>query len=216
MNDYKEILANNIVISPMRFAHAEQLETLQRIVFPNLAEEELLHANQYAAHVKLFPEGQFVALDGDKVIGATSSIRYHFDINKNEHHSFFEIMGGGWFTTHEPGGEWLYGMDVSVHPNYRGQGIARALYRARQHTSRKLGLKGQMTVGMLNGYSNVKEKVTIEEYFEMVKSRQVFDPTVSVQEKIGFSIISLMKDYLNDETCGNAGAVIVLDANVNI
>jgi len=216
MNDYKEIISNNIVIARMRFAHAEQLEALQRIVFPSLAEEELLHANQYQAHVQLFPEGQFVALDGDKVIGATSSIRYHFDIDKNEHHSFFEIMGGGWFTTHEPNGEWLYGMDVSVHPNYRGQGIARALYRARQYTCRQLGLKGQMTVGMLNGYGSVKDKVTIEEYFDRVKSHQVFDPTVSVQEKIGFNIISLMKDYLNDETCGNAGAVIVLDANINI
>jgi len=216
MNDYKEILSSGIIISPMREAHAEQLEALQRIVFPSLAEEELLHTNQYQAHVKLFPEGQFVALDGDNVIGATSSIRYHFDITKNEHHSFFEIMGGGWFTTHEPNGEWLYGMDVSVHPNYRGQGIARALYRARQYTCRQLGLKGQMTVGLLNGYFNVKDSVSIEEYFNMVKEHKVFEPTVSVQEKIGFKIISLMKDYLNDETCGNAGAVIVLDADINI
>lgn len=216
MNNYKEILTNNIVIVPMREAHAEQLEALQRIVFPSLAEEELLHADQYRAHIQLFPEGQFVALDGEAVIGATSSIRYHFDINKNEHHSFFEIMGGGWFTTHEPAGEWLYGMDVSVHPRFRGLGIARALYRARQYTCRQLGLKGQMTVGMLNGYCNVKDKVTIEDYFDMVKTHKVFDPTVSVQEKIGFSIVSLMKDYLNDETCGNAGAVIVLDAGIDI
>lgn len=216
MNDYKEVLSNNIVIAPMREAHAQQLEALQRIVFPSLAEEELLHANQFEAHVKLFPGGQFVALDGETVIGATSSIRYHFDIDKNERHSFFEIMGGGWFTTHEPNGQWLYGMDVSVHPGYRGKGIARALYRARQYTCRQLGLKGQMTVGMLNGYCNVKDTVTIEEYFDMVKTHKVFDPTVSVQEKIGFTIVSLMKDYLNDETCGNAGAVIVLDAGIDI
>lgn len=213
MLDYKEILNNNIVIASMQSAHADQLEALQRIVFPGLAEDELLHAEQYKAHVALFPEGQFVALDGDKVIGATSTIRYHYDANNNEHHTFYEVMGGGWFTTHEPNGDWLYGMDVSVHPDYRGKGIARALYRARQNTCTRLGLKGQMTVGMLNGYCNVQDKMSIEEYFEKVKNHELFDPTVSVQEKIGFKIVSLMKDYLNDATCGNAGAVIVLSTD---
>jgi GNAT superfamily N-acetyltransferase len=200
----------------MREVHAEQLEALQRIVFPNLAEDELLHAEQYKKHIQLFPEGQFVALDGDKVAGATSSIRYHFDINLQEHHSFYEVMGGGWFTTHDPNGDWLYGMDVSVHPGYRGKGIARALYRARQATCRALGLKGQMTVGMLNGYGAVKDSMGIDEYYEKVRSHQLFDPTVSVQEKIGFEIVGLMKDYLNDATCGNAGAVIVLPVDKEI
>ena len=76
--NYKETLSSGIIIVPMQQEHAKQLEALQRIVFPNLAEEELLHADQYKKHVELFPEGQFVALDGDKVIAATSSIRYHF------------------------------------------------------------------------------------------------------------------------------------------
>src|SRR6187399_1834958 len=83
--------SSGIIIIPMQQEHAEQLEALQRIVFPNLVEEELLHAEQYKRHVDIFPEGQFVALDGDKVVGATSTIRYRFDINHQEHHTFFEI-----------------------------------------------------------------------------------------------------------------------------
>ena len=205
-----------IFITTMQLEHAEQLEALQRVVFPNLAEEELLHAEQYKKHIELFPEGQLVALDGDKVIGATSTIRYNFDINHQEHHTFFEVMGGGWFTTHDPNGKWLYGMDISVHPSYRGQGIARAFYRVRRQTCLALGLQGQMTVGMLNGYSKVKDLMTIDEYYEKVKNHELFDPTVSLQEKIGFKIIGLMKDYLNDETCGNAGAVIVLEVGTTI
>lgn len=214
--NYLETLASCITIVPMQTEHAEQLEALQYIVFPTLAEEEILHANQYRKHVEIFPEGQFVALDGGKVVGVTSTIRYHFDLSKNEHHTFFEIMGGGWFTTHEPNGEWLYGMDVSVHPDHRSKGIARALYRARQYTCRQLNLKGQITVGMLNGYAAVSNTMSIDEYFEKVKNHELFDPTVSVQEKVGFEIVALMKDYLNDPTCGNAGAVIVLDVSKSI
>jgi GNAT superfamily N-acetyltransferase len=213
---YVDTSLPNITITSMLPEHAVQLEALQRIVFPALAEEELLHAEQYKKHIALFSEGQFVALDGDKVIGATSTIRYHFDADHQQHHTFYEVMGGGWFTTHDPNGDWLYGMDVSVHPGYRGKGIARALYRARQQTCTNLRLKGQMTVGMLNGYGKMRDSLSIDEYYEKVKSHELFDPTVSVQEKIGFKIVGLMKDYLNDATCGNAGAVIVLDVNLKI
>jgi GNAT superfamily N-acetyltransferase len=143
-------------------------------------------------------------------------MRYHFDVNDQSHHTFSEIMGGGWLTTHNPSGEWLYGLDVGVHPAYRGKGIATGLYRARQNLCRRLGLKGQMTVGMLNGYYVIRNKMTIDEYYEQVKAKKMFDPTVSVQEKIGFEIVGLMKDYLNDPTCGNAGAIIVLNADKNV
>jgi hypothetical protein len=101
-------------------------------------------------------------------------------------------------------------------PDGLAKGIAKALYRARQYTVKQLGLKGQMTVGMLNGYAAVKNKMSIDEYYEKVRNKQIFDPTVSMQEKVGFKIIGLMKNYLNDPTCGNAGALIILDANQEI
>lgn len=214
--EYSETLQAGIIITEMKTAHAGQLENLQRRVFPMLAESELLHAAQYKKHVEIFPEGQFVALDGEKVVGATSTIRYQFNPADPEHHTFYEIMGGGWFTTHNPSGDWLYGIDVSVDAGYRKKGIAKALYRARQHTCRMLNLKGQVTVGMLNGYGKVKDSMTLDEYYNKVKSGQLFDPTVSVQQKIGFEIVGLMKEYLHDPTCGNAGAVLMLRTEIII
>ncbi len=213
---YKEVLSSGINIFPMETEHAEQLEALQHKVFPNLAEEEILHADQYKKHLGIFPEGQFAALDKEKVVGATTTMRYQYDPDHPQHHTFSEIMGGGWLTTHDPHGEWLYGIDVSVDPAYRKMGIAKALYRARQHLCRQLELKGQLTVGMLNGYDSVRSEMTIEEYYEKVKRGEIFDPTVSVQMKIGFEIVDLMKDYLHDPTCENSGAVIVLRADKEI
>ena len=71
--------------------------------------------------------------------------------------------------------------------------IAREFYRIRSAISKELGCKGQLTVGMLNGYINYKEKMSIDEYYLKVKNHEIFDPTVSVQEKIGFEIKGLMK-----------------------
>jgi GNAT superfamily N-acetyltransferase len=209
-------LSPGIEIVSMQPRHAEPLEALQRKVFPALAEEELLHAAQYKKHLEIFPEGQFVALDGDRVAGATTTLRYHYDPQNPAPHTFSEIMGGGWLTTHDPAGEWLYGIDVSVDPAYRKRGIARALYRARQQLCRRLGLKGQLTVGMLNGFDRVRNEMTIEEYYEKVKRKEIFDPTVSVQMKVGFEITGFMKNYLHDPTCDNSGAVIVLPAEKEI
>src|ERR1041385_1132584 len=128
-----EKLPSGILITHMLPSHTEQLEELQHKVFPHLSEEEILHAAQYQKHLEIFPEGQFVALDGKKVVGATTTMRYHYDLDHPAAHTFTEIMGGGWLTTHDPNGEWLYGIDVSVDPAYRKMGIAKALYRARQH-----------------------------------------------------------------------------------
>ncbi|HYV93094.1 MAG TPA: GNAT family N-acetyltransferase [Chitinophagales bacterium] len=209
--NYPEVLPSGILIAHMFKEHCVLLEALQHKVFPHLAEEEILHAEQYKRHLEIFPEGQFVALDAEKVVGATTTMRYHYDLNHQHHHTFSEVMGGGWLTTHDPKGEWLYGIDVSVDPDYRKMGIAKALYRARQHLCRQLGLNGQLIVGMLNGYEGVKGKMSLEEYYQKVKNKELFDLTVSVQMKIGFEIVSLMKEYLHDPTCDNSGAMMMLD-----
>src|ERR1700712_469528 len=90
--------------------HAEQLEALQRIVFPTLAEDELILAKHYLRHLEVFPEGQFVITDNGGVIGMTSTMRSSIE-QVEGHHTFKETFAGGWMTNHEPNGDWLYGLD---------------------------------------------------------------------------------------------------------
>lgn len=206
---------DGIVIAPTRPEHAEALERLQVTVFPDLADGERFKAPHYRKHIELFPEGQFVALDGDRVVGMTSTIRHRFDPDHADH-TFAEIIEGGWLTSHDPDGDWLYGADVGVHPGWRGRGIARSLYAARHWTVRDLGLRGQVTVGMMNGYGAVSDRMTPEEYFEGVRAGEIIDPTVSTQMRVGFEPRALVKGYLHDPTCGDCGILIVLPAEREI
>src|SRR4051812_24283657 len=64
---YRRVLPNGLVIASARAEHAAPLESLQRVVFPTLADEERFKAAHYLKHFELFPAGQFVALDGDRV-----------------------------------------------------------------------------------------------------------------------------------------------------
>lgn len=189
---------------------AKKLEALQQKVFPTLSAEERLSGQHYLRHIELFPEGQFVVTDGDRLIAMSSTMRTNHSLEAD--HTFLEISDNLWLNTHDPQGAWLYGMDMGVDPAYRGQGVARALYRARQELCRKLGLKGQVTVGMLNGYLPYKDQLTVEEYGARVLRGELTDPTITPQQKVGFVLVRVIKNYLNDPQCGNAGILMVLDA----
>lgn len=207
---YLKDLKNGIRIRSTRAADAEQLEELQKLVFPTLADEERFKAGHYRRHVDVFPEGQFVAAHGDKVVGMTTTIRYAFDFDHVDH-SFEEMIDGGWLGTHQPAGEWLYGLDIGVHPEYRRRGIARALYQARQDLVERLGLRGQVTVGMPIGYGKVKGQMTAQQYFDKLVTGELTDPTLSAQMKIGFKPRRLLVNYLNDPVCDNYGILIVME-----
>jgi 4-aminobutyrate aminotransferase/(S)-3-amino-2-methylpropionate transaminase len=212
---YYRRLPDGIVIMRTKPEHALALEHLQEVCFPTLADAERFKARHYLRHIELFADGQFVALDGDQVVGATSTIRLDFDFGHVDH-TFADIIQGGSLTSHQPGGAWLYGADIGVHPAYRGRGIATALYAARQETVWRLGLRGQVTAGMIPGYSKVKESMTAQQYYEAVVSGRVSDPTLSAQMKVGFEPRALVANYLNDPVCDNYSVLIVLPADKQV
>ena len=208
---YYRRLDDRLAVMHARPEHAAHLEALQITCFPPLADDERVKARHYRKHQELFDEGQFVVVDGDRVVGATATIRLHFDF-AHVTHTFGEIIQGGWLTSHEPAGDWLYGADVGVDPAYRGRGLATALYAARQELVWRLGLKGQVTGGMLQGYGAVKHQMSIEDYYAGVVAGRLKDATLSMQLGVGFEPKALLKNYLNDPVSDNASALIVLDA----
>jgi GNAT superfamily N-acetyltransferase len=195
--------------------HVEQLEELQRIVFPTLAPEQRFRAEHYLRHIELFPDGQLVVVDGARVVGMTSTIRLDFDF-AHPGHTFADVIQGGYLTSHEPNGRWLYGADIGTHPEYRRRGIARALYSTRQALVRRLGLEGQLTVGMPSGYGALKQEMTAEQYYAELVAGTREDPTISAQRRIGFELRGLIPGYIDDEVCDRYGVVLVLPATSEV
>src|SRR5262245_18221529 len=212
---YYRRLANGLTIMHTRPAHAPALEELQRICFPTLADEERFKAAHYRRHIELFSDGQFVALDGDRVVGATTTLRLNFDFDHIDH-TFADVIQGGWLTSHEPDGEWLYGADVGVDPSYRGRGLGKALYAARHEAVWRLGLRGQVIAGMISGYGDVKNRMTAQHYVDGVVAGRINDPTLSMQLTLGFVPRGLVANYVNDPVCDNYCVLLVLDAERDV
>jgi 4-aminobutyrate aminotransferase/(S)-3-amino-2-methylpropionate transaminase len=212
---YYRRLPDGFVVMQTRTEHADELEELQRLCFPTLDDAERFKARHYRKHVELFEEGQLVVLDNDHVVGATSTIRLHFDFHHVDH-TLAEIIQGGWLTSHQPDGDWLYGADVGIHPAYRRRGLATALYAARQETVWRLGLRGQVTAGMIRDYGAVKNRVTAQEYYDAVVGGRRKDSTLTMQLGVGFKPLALLANYLNDPSSDNYSVLLELGADQDV
>ena len=211
MTGYERKLAGGITVMQARAEFAGQMERLQRVCFPTLDDAERFKSEHYRKHMELFAEGQFIVLEGERVVGATTTLRLNFDFERVEH-TFAEIIQGGWLTSHDPEGAWLYGADLAVDPEYRGRGLGTALYAARQELVQRLGLKGQVTVGMMPGYGPLKDQMTAEEYYTGVVSGKIRDATLSMQIGVGFEPRKLLENYLHDPGTGNYGVLLMMGA----
>ena len=211
MRWYFRKLPGGQVVMHSRPEHCDQLEELQRICFPTLADEERFKSRHYRKHQELFSEGQFVVLDGDRLVGAATTVRMDFDFD-HASHTFAEVIQGGWLTSHQPQGAWLYGADISVHPDYRGRGFATALYAARQEVVWRLNLRGQVTAGMMPGYSAFRSQMSVPEYYAALLEGRIKDPTLSMQMNAGFEPRGLLEGYISDPVCDNYSVLLVLDA----
>lgn len=78
-----------------------------------------------------FPEGQFVVQVDDEIIGHCATFIISGDLAFKDH-SWSEITGGGYASRHNEDGDYLYGMEVGVDPNYRGLRIGQRLYERPQ------------------------------------------------------------------------------------
>lgn len=208
----REQLQLQLRVVNTRPEHCKALETMQRLIFPTLSDEELFTEAKYRKHIEIFPEGQFVALvdyNGEEiVVGATSTFRTNFDFEYIQH-SFLDAAGNGWLSNHDPNGEWLYGVDVSVHPDWRGRHIGRRLYEARQELVYRLNLRGELAGGMLPGYHYHHRTLTVAQYVLRVKQGRLKDPTLSMQLKNGFKVRGILYNHITDPRSNNSASLLV-------
>jgi GNAT superfamily N-acetyltransferase len=188
--------------------HFAALEQLQRDCYPTLGAQELMRAGHFASQYAVFAEGQIVVLDGERVIGQGSGFFTDFDF-AHPNHTFAEICDHFYFRNHRPEGAYYYGADISVHPEYRGRGIGKLIYRARKELVRRHRKHGIVAGGVLPGFVHHKQHMPVEIYVARVLAGDLVDPTLSFQRKEGFQVLGLLPGYLEDSASDNWATLIL-------
>jgi GNAT superfamily N-acetyltransferase len=197
-----------LTITTIAPQHFTALEDLQRACYPTLGAQELMRVEHYASQHEVFAEGQIVILDGERVVGQGSGFFIDFDF-EDPHHRFSEICDAFYFRNHKPDGAYYYGADISVHPQYRGRGIGKLIYKARKDLVRRYNRRGIVAGGVLPGFVHYKHQISVQDYVAAVVAGELFDPTLSFQLKEGFTVRGLLPDYLEDSASDNWATLIV-------
>ena len=113
--------------------------------------------------INIFPEGQIVTVVDDKIVGCALSIIVDYDKVKNDH-TYAQVTGKETFNTHNPEGNILYGIEVFIHPGYRGLRLARRMYEYRKELCETLNLKAIMFGGRIPNYHKYADKMRPKEY----------------------------------------------------
>lgn len=145
--------------------------------------------------IRHFPEGQFVAIYQDKIIGYCSSL-VTTEKKAMKKHSWREITGNGYCSTHIRNGDFLYGVDVFVDPSFRRMRIGERFYKERMNLCKFLRLKGIIFAGRVPLLRKKYRQIgSVEAYLEAVLDKKIHDPVLNFQLRHGFEIIGILNDY---------------------
>ncbi len=148
------------------------------------------------AQILNFPDGHFVAVMGNDVVGYCASIIVHED-KALQTHTWRDITGGGFGSTHNPKGDYLYGYEVCVDPAFRRFRIGDRFYKARKKLCGILNRKGIVFGGRIPSLARkIKAVGNAEEYIKAVQSKTLRDPVLNFHLRQGFEIIGLLPDYI--------------------
>ena len=161
--------------------------------------------------ISIFPEGQIVTVVDDKIVGCALSIIVDYDMVKGDH-TYAKVTGNETFNTHNPKGNILYGIEVFIHPEYRGLRLARRMYEYRKELCEKLNLNAIMFGGRIPNYYKYADQMRPKEYIEKVRSREIYDPVLTFQLSNDFHVRRVMRNYLpNDEESKHCATLLQWD-----
>ncbi len=192
----------NIVVRPLTMDDYDALVEMQALCFPGM---KTWGREQIQSQISIFPKGQTcIEIDGE-LAASSSSLILEYD-PALEWHNWSAVSDNGYIRNHNPKGDTLYGIEMMVHPKYRGMKLSRRLYDERKELCRDRNLSRMIIAGRIPGYRKHADTMSAREYVEAVEEKSLIDPVLTAQTANGFRLLGLIPDYLpsDSDSCGYA------------
>ncbi|MGF1689001.1 bifunctional GNAT family N-acetyltransferase/carbon-nitrogen hydrolase family protein [Photobacterium japonica] len=184
----------------------QELSELMNLVFhdvggawPRLTIMDLIHQ---------FPDGQVCIEYNGKIVGAALTIKVNYN-RFSLPHLYTDIINENNVIQNEVTGDAMYGLDVFVHPDYRGLRLGRRLYDARKELCRTHNFKAILAGGRIPNYHLHADTLSVPDYIDKVKRRELHDPILSFQLANDFDVKRIMRGYLPEDNASNGYATLL-------
>lgn len=201
------MLPSNYRIRHLTSSDFEAIIEICKLVYPT---EKPYTLEELEDHRRVFPQGQFVAIDGsrDDVAGVHFTLRlrmmdFHID------DAWDVLTANGSFLDHNPEGPTLYGADIMVHPSHQHHGIAHALTDQARFLVQAEKLWRMVGASRLPGYGKHCSNMRVEQYVEAVLDGKLFDPVLSIHLKDGWTVVRPIHGYLQHDEDSAGWAVVI-------
>ncbi len=203
-----DAIKNRVRIRRTKPTDLEAIVSLGKKVYPG---SKPWTTDLLASHLRIFPQGQIVAKDiaSDEIVGMAASLIVYWD-DYDMQSSWRDFTDGGTFQNHDPAmGRTLYGAEVMVDSDRRGEGIGKLLYSARRRMTRRYNLRRIRAGARIPGYSAVSHEISPEDYVQKVRTGELSDATLTFQLGEGYQVLAVVRDYLRDDSqsCGYAAVI---------
>jgi predicted amidohydrolase/GNAT superfamily N-acetyltransferase len=204
--------SGNISLSFLEISDYKELKAAMIDSYRSMA-EAYWREEQIESLLSKFPAGQVVIRVNDKVAGCALSIVVNEDLLEGEH-TYKDITSDYTFNNHRDNGDFLYGIDVFIKPEFRGLRLGRRLYDYRKELCEKLNLKGIVFGGRIPNYHKYMADMSPKEYLEKVKLKEIYDPVLNFQLANDFHPARIMRNYLEGDAQSSDFAVLMEWVNI--
>ena len=150
------------------------------------------------ALVEQFPDGQICIEDSGQLIAVALTVCVKYERFSNPH-TYDDLILRNEKIWHNANGDSLYGLDVFIHPEFRGYRLGRRLYEARKELCRSMNLRAILAGGRIPSYHKYSDQYTPAEYIQRVDRKEIYDPILSFQLSNDFQVTRLMHKYLPED-----------------
>ena len=193
---YSEDSEHKLTLRNLKLEDYGDLKDIMDRVYPGMG--GAWPEKKFQSQLNTFPEGQICIEDHGTVVAAAFSLVVDYE-KFGDSHTYEEITGNAYLTTHDPRGNVLYGAEVVVSPDYQGMRLGRRLYEARKELCRNLNLKSIVAGGRIPNYKNYAQDMTPQKYIELVKKKEIYDPILTFQLSNDFEVKRVLTNYLPED-----------------
>jgi ribosomal protein S18 acetylase RimI-like enzyme len=181
---------------------------IQQESFPPPFPSELWwNEEQLTNHVTLFPEGALCIEVNGEIAGSMTGLLVDFTPTDPDH-SWEDITDSGYIRNHNPRGNTLYVVDISVRPAFRKLGLGKWLMLSMYEVVVHLGLERLLGGGRMPKYHIHAEHMSPGKYIEAVVKGDLKDPVITFLLRCGRTPLRVVANYLEDEESFNNGVLM--------